>query len=106
MVQAPTKPLRNQMHSVLNAFRFHANFQNDLHHITPGFRFAPAFLGPAVSVSAKNAPLFSTFPSRLSRACLGKMIVFIYKRSKEGVFRTASVRPKNVILVLVPSLSW
>ena len=47
-----------------------------LNYITPGFRFAAASLGPAVSVPAKNASLFSTFPSCLSRACLGKMIVF------------------------------
>jgi hypothetical protein len=39
-------------------------------------------------VSLRKTPLFFEFSLCLSRACLGKMFLFVYKWLKSGVFRT------------------
>jgi hypothetical protein len=47
--------------------------------------------GDAWPGGAKNAIIFLEFPLCLSRACLGKMIVYIYKLLKNGVFPQAAL---------------
>jgi hypothetical protein len=48
-------------------------------------------VGPAVALVRKAASVFE-FSLCLSRACLGKMFVFIYKWRKNAVFRRGSTR--------------
>ena len=76
----------------------------------------------------RKTPLFSQLSLCLSRACLGKMIVFIYKRRKKWRFRTTELPDRDctvavsidqrrqlvklresvfrVFPMFVPSLSW